>query len=118
MKKDDSLFDFSYVKEFPIKGKGPLKNGYYYNIEDHSVKKFDIKNVDLVIVPGIVFDKNVHRIGYGYGYYDRFLVRLRKGTIKVGLCYDFQLVDKIQDEKHDVAMDILITERRVLKIQC
>lgn len=85
--------------------------------KEDKIKNFDINELDLVIVPGIAFDKNGHRIGYGYGYYDRLLGKLGKNTTKIGLCYDFQLIDKIPEEKHDVPMDIVITEERVIKVQ-
>jgi 5-formyltetrahydrofolate cyclo-ligase len=83
--------------------------------KEDKIKKFDIENVDLVIVPGIAFDKNGHRIGYGYGYYDRFLKRLDAKVKKVGLAFYFQLIDKIPEEKHDIPMDIIITEEKVYK---
>ncbi|MEK6950038.1 MAG: 5-formyltetrahydrofolate cyclo-ligase, partial [Nanoarchaeota archaeon] len=57
------------------------------------------------------------RIGYGYGYYDRFLGKLDKNTAKIGLCYEFQLVEKIPEEKHDVPMDIIVTEEKVFKVK-
>ncbi|MBI2650914.1 5-formyltetrahydrofolate cyclo-ligase [Candidatus Woesearchaeota archaeon] len=79
------------------------------------IRKFNLKELDLVIVPGIVFDKNRHRIGYGYGYYDRFLKNLSNHVIKIGIAFEFQLVDKIPHEMHDVAMDIVITENFILK---
>lgn len=78
------------------------------------IKNFDINKLDLVIVPGIAFDKNGHRIGYGYGYYDRFLGKLGRKAKKIGLCYDFQLIDKIPEEKHDVPMDFIVTEKRII----
>ena len=83
--------------------------------KEDKIRKFDAKKVDLVIVPGIAFDKNGHRIGYGYGYYDRFLGKLMDNATKAGLCYEFQLVEKIPEEKHDVAMDIIITEKEIIK---
>ena len=70
----------------------------------------------MVIVPGIVFDKNGHRIGYGYGYYDRFFHKLDANVKKIGFAFDFQVVDKIPEEQHDVPMDVVITEKRVLKV--
>ena len=85
--------------------------------KDGKIRKFDAKKVDLVLVPGIAFDKNGHRIGYGYGYYDRFLGKLNKNITKIGLCNEFQLVEKIPEEKHDVPMDVIITEKRVIKVQ-
>lgn len=83
--------------------------------KEKCIKKFDIKNLDLVIVPGIVFDKNGHRIGYGYGYYDRFLKMLKEDVKKIGLAFEFQLVDKIPKEKHDIPVGIVITEKRILE---
>jgi len=82
--------------------------------KDNFIREFSLKKLDLVIVPGLVFDKNGHRIGYGYGYYDRFLKKI-DGDKKIGLAFDFQLVDKIPEEQHDVPMDIIVTEERVLK---
>jgi 5-formyltetrahydrofolate cyclo-ligase len=82
--------------------------------KDEFIRKFDIENVDLVIIPGIVFDQNGHRIGYGYGYYDRFLKKLDKNVVKIGFGFEFQIVDKIPEEKHDVPVDIMVTEKRVI----
>ncbi len=84
---------------------------------ENKIKNFDINELDLVVVPGIAFDKNGHRIGYGYGYYDKFLKNLNKNTAKIALAFDFQIVDKIPEEKHDVPMDIIVTEKRILKIR-
>ena len=78
-------------------------------------REFNPDKLDLVIVPGIVFDKKGHRIGYGYGYYDRFLKLLGKNVKKIGFAFEFQLVDKIPEEQHDVPMDVVITEKRVLE---
>lgn len=71
--------------------------------------KIAYKNIDLVLVPGIVFDKEGHRIGYGFGYYDKFLRKVPK-AIKIGLAFDFQVVDKIPREIHDVPVDFIVTE--------
>ena len=63
----------------------------------------------VVLVPGIVFSRNGHRIGYGGGYFDRFLAAFA-GT-SIGLAYDFQLVDAVPATAHDVPMNMVITER-------
>ena len=63
---------------------------------------------DLVIVPGLAFDKDLVRIGRGKGYYDRFLRKLRK-VPKIGVCYDFQISDDVPWSMHDVRMDKVIT---------
>jgi len=79
------------------------------------IREFDGEKLDLVIVPGIVFDKNGHRIGYGYGYYDRFLKTIKKDVVKIGLAFDFQLIDKIPEEEHDVPLDVVVTGKEVVK---
>lgn len=89
----------------------PGKFGIHEPIE---VMKIAHKNIDLVLVPGIVFDRNGHRIGYGYGFYDKFLRKAPK-AVKVGLCFDFQLVDKIPYEMHDVPVDFIVTEERIIE---
>ena len=68
--------------------------------------------LDVVVVPGSVFDKNGYRTGYGGGYYDRFLENT--DAIRVGVCFDFQLVDDVFPEEHDKKMDFIITEKNFL----
>ena len=79
--------------------------------------------LDLIIIPGIVFDKNKNRIGFGGGYYDKFLYKLKENHNKnntklpliVAVCYDFQLLNSIPYEKHDIKPDIIITEKQTIK---
>ena len=73
----------------------------------------DAGTIDLVVVPGIAFDRRGHRIGFGGGFYDRFLATV--SCAKVGLCYDALVLDAIPDETHDVAMDIVVAESAVYK---
>jgi 5-formyltetrahydrofolate cyclo-ligase len=90
-----------------------------YNILEPFIKKNRKKKniLDLVLVPGAVFDKNGGRIGFGAGYYDTFLEDIKSKTIKAGICFDFQLKDRIDIEKHDVLMDYVITEKGVLEME-
>lgn len=83
-------------------------------LEPMDLMKIAYKNIDLVLVPGIVFDKEGHRIGYGFGYYDKFLKKVPK-AIKIGLAFDFQVIDKIPREMHDVPVDMIVTEKRVIE---
>ena len=71
--------------------------------------------LDVVIVPGSVFDKNGYRTGYGGGYYDRFLENT--DAIRVGVCFDFQRVDDVFPEEHDKRMDFIITEKSILSFK-
>lgn len=65
---------------------------------------------DLIIVPGVVFDKRLNRIGFGKGYYDRILEHKRKDAKAIALAYAFQVYDEIPFEPHDIKMDAIITE--------
>ena len=75
----------------------------------------NINDIELIIVPGIAYDRRGNRIGRGKGYYDRLLCST--SATKIGVGYDFQLIgEDIPSEEHDVAMDIVITDRRRLVI--
>ena len=65
----------------------------------------------LVLMPGLAFDPAGHRVGYGGGYYDRFLAR-ETGHPLVALCYDFQLLEHLDVEDHDVPVDCVLTDCR------
>jgi 5-formyltetrahydrofolate cyclo-ligase len=92
-----------------IKG---LKKGLYGIYEPQGPlnrKSAAIKDIDLVIVPGVAFDKSNNRIGHGQGYYDNFLRRLPEGRSKIGLGFRFQLLDKIPATKRDIPLTSVIT---------
>ena len=67
--------------------------------------------IDLVVVPGLAFDRRGQRIGWGGGYYDRFLAQVQ--TVKIGLCYDELVLDCIPSEPHDVPVDIVVAETAI-----
>ena len=69
----------------------------------------DLDKVELIVVPGVAFDPTGNRMGRGRGFYDR-LLKSTPNAMKVGVAYDFQLLDKIPVEPHDVPMDSVITE--------
>lgn len=73
------------------------------------------ENIDLIVVPGVVFDKECNRIGYGGGYYDRYLKDIKSKKNKIALAYDLQIVDKIESEVHDIKVDYIITNTTALK---
>lgn len=70
--------------------------------------------MEVVIVPGSVFDIRRNRIGYGGGFYDRFLIKTSAHCKKIGICYDFQVQKDIPHEAHDVPLDLIITEKRIV----
>lgn len=72
------------------------------------------KTYDLVVVPLLGFDRSGNRLGYGGGYYDKFLSR-NKCKQAIGLGYSFQEVKNLPVEKHDQKLDLIITEREIIK---
>lgn len=90
------------------------KFGYY---ESSSNDFYDEEILDVVIVPGLAFDSKKNRIGFGGGYYDTFLEKVRKKNNKalfIGVCYDFQIIDNIPTEKHDVTLDFVVSESKII----
>lgn len=69
--------------------------------------------IHVAIVPGLAFNKDMDRIGYGAGYYDRFLSK-HPGIYKIAVCFDCQLRDDFQSKEHDVKMDCIVTEKQVI----
>ena len=96
------------------------KFGYYESLSDDYIEETVL---DLIIIPGVAFDKNRNRIGFGGGYYDRFLQKLKENhnrhdtrfPLTAAVCYDFQLLDLIPSEEHDIKPQMIITEKQVLK---
>ncbi|MDN5344787.1 MAG: 5-formyltetrahydrofolate cyclo-ligase [Clostridia bacterium] len=71
--------------------------------------------IDLVIVPGVAFDRDGNRLGYGGGYYDRFLATLRPGATTIALAFREQLVPDVYPEAHDRPVQIVITDVEILR---
>jgi len=69
---------------------------------------------DIVIIPGSVFDINKNRMGYGAGFYDRFLKKISRECYKIGICFEFQVLEKIPYNEYDVPLDLLVTEKRII----
>lgn len=69
---------------------------------------------EITLVPGVAFDRRGHRLGYGRGFYDRYLSRCSGKTYSVGLAYAFQLCDAIPKDDHDQRLDALVTDREIM----
>ncbi len=79
------------------------------------IRKVELSVPDIILVPAAVFDERGYRIGYGGGYYDRFLSQEGIGATTIGLAYDFQVVREIPHEAFDVRMDLVIDDKGTLK---
>ena len=78
-----------------------------------AAKKVDPKQIDLVMVPGVAFDKQGARMGHGFGYYDKLLEHVRPDAPLVALAFECQLFPEIPTQAHDIFMDKIITERAI-----
>lgn len=103
------------LKLYKISKWSDLKSGKY-GIEEpkNGLPEIEIAKIDILVVPGIAFDKNCNRLGRGGGYYDKALQNVN--AIKIGLGYDFQILPKIPHEKYDVRLNYIITEKGVIKM--
>ena len=73
------------------------------------------ESIDLIVVPGSAFGRSGDRMGYGGGFYDAFLPRLRADTPRIALAFELQLVDDVPQEDHDLRIDVVVTERGALR---
>ena len=99
------------MEVFKIESMSELKEGYFGVLEPFEEKcEISGEDLDLIVVPGVGFDKNGYRIGYGGGFYDKFFNNMEKDVSKIALGYDIQMVDELATEKHDKRINGLITE--------
>lgn len=132
----DTSFIINYYRKNNKKTAVPKVNGnemefYYFTNENDLISGyFNIpepinlnesnkcipNNNDVIIVPGLAFDKYGGRIGYGGGFYDKYLSK-NKNLIKIAVAYDFQVIeDKLEISEFDIKPDYVVTEKRILKI--
>lgn len=88
-----------------------LVKGEYGIYEPKEKISVPISQIDVALIPGIAFTSSGDRLGFGKGYYDRFLEDFK--GMKIGIGYDFQITDEIPTDKHDIKMDMIVTEKRI-----
>lgn len=74
----------------------------------------DVDDIELMVIPAVAFDRKGNRLGRGKGFYDRLLANSK--ATKIGVGYEFQLLDSIPVEPHDVTMDMVITQKTIIKL--
>jgi 5-formyltetrahydrofolate cyclo-ligase len=82
-------------------------------LRDLPARQIDIGEVDLIMVPGVAFDRRGARMGHGFGYYDKLLERARADAPLVALAFECQIFPEIPTQSHDVFMDKIVTQRSV-----
>ncbi|HRW61867.1 MAG TPA: 5-formyltetrahydrofolate cyclo-ligase [Bacteroidales bacterium] len=93
-----------------FKGVENMRAGEAFGIlEPTDIFEGDLSEIDLVIVPGVAFDIENNRLGRGKAYYDKLLKNT--GAVKIGVCFDFQLFDKIPADEYDIKMDLVIADK-------
>lgn len=101
------------MKFYSINSLNDLRCGFF-GIREPNTERcaeiVDFKNA-LCIVPAVAYDKNGYRLGYGKGYYDRFLQKVN--VISVGLCYNELIIDELPAEKHDISVNYIITRQGI-----
>ena len=97
--------DFYEITEntFYIEGNYGIKEPVFH--ENSNI----LQEKALILMPGLAFDRNKHRLGYGGGYYDKYLA-IHSEHVTAALCYNFQIVDELPSEKHDILPNYIVTE--------
>lgn len=101
------------MKYYYISSYSDVAPGYYQIPEPVTSREAHDEDA-LLIVPGVAFDKNRHRCGYGQGFYDRYLAAHRKHPT-IALAFDFQLMEEVPSDEFDMLPQMLITEKEVYK---
>lgn len=89
-----------------------------YNIltpKKEYIREINPSKIDLILVPGIAFDRKGYRVGYGGGYYDRFLCKTNKDVITIALAFSMQLIDSVPKGYYDLPVNYVLTEKDLIK---
>jgi len=107
---DGKSYSISYLTDFNDLEPGRL--GILEPKKD-KIHEADLESIDVMIIPGLAFDKQGNRVGYGEGNYDNFM----KNTcaMKIALCYNFQLFEDVPHKEHDVPINMIITQDKILR---
>lgn len=105
--KASQIYDFS-----------DLESSQFGLLEPKSglIREVNPKDIEIVLVPGLAFDRKGNRLGYGKGYYDGFLIELTSGALKIGLSYSFQIIEEVPVDDFDIPLDIIVTEKEVIQV--
>jgi len=107
--RENNQMDF-----FEWKNKDPLKINRYGIVEPISSKKI---YPDVIFIPLVAYDDDLNRLGYGGGFYDRYLEKISKikKILKIGLGFSYQEIKKIPINKYDKKLDLIVTEKKIIQ---
>lgn len=105
-----------YMEVYKITSLSDLESGYFGVMEPiEGCEKISKDNIDFILMPGAVFDEKGGRIGYGGGFYDKFLSDIKESIPKIAIAYELQIVDSVPMEEYDIKIDGIITEKRAIE---
>jgi 5-formyltetrahydrofolate cyclo-ligase len=110
--------DGDHLRLFLLHDLAELDSGSFGILEPRAVlrerpdRNIDPCELDLLVIPGVAFDRRGGRIGHGRGYFDRLLIDVRESATLIGLAFDCQVFDHVPTEPHDVPMDLVVTESK------
>jgi len=103
------------IEVFRINGFDDLEVGYFKILEPiANCEKISPAKIDFILMPGLAFNRVGDRIGYGGGFYDRFLLNISTSVDKIALAYHFQVVEDIPTTENDIKIDGIITNKEVI----
>ena len=105
----------------PLSDAQELRAGPGYDPEQPAVSVglgagFDVRSVDVFVVPGIAWDLRGYRIGYGGGFFDRLLAAARPDAVRIGLAFELQLTPSLPADDWDIPVDLIVTEERTIRV--
>ena len=109
-----TVADDGTMRAAPVSSLEELSPGYRGIPEPRHAFPIDPAEAAVAIVPGVAFDARGGRLGYGGGFFDRFLAAA-PDVLRVGLCFDVQVVDDLPQEEHDERVGVVVTEDRILR---
>lgn len=100
---------------FRIESLSDLEPGFFGVLEPKDTcPEANIGDIDLVLMPGMAFDREGGRVGYGGGFYDKFLVEMGRKVHSIALAYDFQVLDEVPMDSRDIPIDGVITDKELI----
>ncbi len=105
----DGIMHYYYIESLE-----DLESGSFGIMEPKQDRPLCETEEGLLLMPGVAFDESCHRVGYGGGYYDRYLEK-HPGLLHIALAFEFQVFEEVPFEDHDILPEMIVTERRILK---
>ena len=111
------VIEGKYIQLSELKDFNDLKPGAFNILEPGKKRVINPAELDVIIVPGLAFDLQGNRIGFGRGYYDRLLRETSEQTLRVGLTFESQITDHLPCTDLDEPVNVIVTEKRIIRLE-